>query len=319
MTTLQHIVSYYLDYLADEPIIMVTLCGPRSGGNNFRRGIEIRADGTGVLNVGSIALQMFVDVRAVQGKGGPTIGAIWKMDTKRMPDADICDVLSDMGEMMRRVELLVKADETDLWYAILKKIEGVQEGRQSYMGRIASKELILPRPSERVGITQGYDAGNMTPKMITRRPTDPRLNQGGRGGGKGFPGRFNQSVGTAGNANNHQGVSNNHERKTMEKAVPLKTNTKMGANEVQKTLNKMKGRFGGGMLTSPEATNVKLSELSPLNNIKDCMSTEGKKNSEQELYGLVTSEDEDEPAEIGEGGKEVQDKHKAVPQVSTPI
>jgi hypothetical protein len=187
------------------------------------------------------------------------------------------------------------------------------------MGRIASKELILPRPSERVGITQGYDAGNMTPKMITRRPTDPRLNQGGRGGGRSFPGRFNQSVGTAGNANNHQGVSNNHERKTMEKAVSLKTNTKMGANEVQKTLNKMKGRFGGGMLTSPEATNVKLSELSPLNNIKDCMSTEGKKNSEQELYGLVTSEDEDEPAEIGEGGKEVQDKHKAVPQVSTPI
>ena len=192
---------------------MVTLCGPRSGGNNFRRGIEIRADGTGVLNVGSIALQTFVDVRAVQGKGGPTVGAIWEMDTKRMPDADICDVLSDMGEMMRRVELLVKADESDLWYAVLKRIEGIQEGKQSWMGRIASKELILPRPSERIGIMQGYDAGNMTPKMITRKITDPRLNQGGRGGGRGFAGRFNQSMGIAGNTNNYQGLSNNSERK----------------------------------------------------------------------------------------------------------
>ncbi len=73
------------------------------------------------------------------------------------------------------------------------------------------------------------------------------------------------------------------------------------------------------MLTSPEATNVKLTELSPLNNIKDCMNTEGEKTNEQELYGLVTSEDEDEPAKTVEGGKEVQDKHKAVPQVSTPI
>ena len=71
------------------------------------------------------------------------------MDTKRMPDADICDVLNDMGEMMRRVELLVKANESDLWYAVLKKIEGIQEGKLSWMGRIASKELILPRPSER--------------------------------------------------------------------------------------------------------------------------------------------------------------------------
>ncbi len=102
----------------------------------------------------------------------------------------------------------------------------------------------------------------------------------------------------------------------------MKSNVReMGStNEVQMTLNKLKGRFGGGMLKSPEATNVKLLELSPLNNIKGCMNTEGKKNNEQELYGLDTSENEDETAEIGEEeGKEVQDKHKAVPEVSSPI
>ena len=81
----------------------------------------------------------------------------------------------------------------------------------------------------------------------------------------------------------------------------------------------MKGKFGGGMLASPEATNVKLMELSPLNNIKDCMGAEGRKNNEQELYGLDTSENENEPEETEEEGKEVQDKHKAVPEVSTPI
>ena len=89
--------------------------------------------------------------------------------------------------------------------------------------------------------------------------------------------------------------------------------------EIQRTLNKMKGRFGGGMLASPEATNVKLMELSPLNNIKDCMSTEGRKNNDQELYGLDISENEIEPEETEEEGKEVQDKHKAVPEVTTPI
>ncbi len=91
-------------------------------------------------------------------------------------------------------------------------------------------------------------------------------------------------------------------------------------NEVQMTLNKLKGIFGGGMLKSPEATNLKLLELSPLKNIKGCMSTEGKKNNEQELYGQDTSENEEETAETGgEEGKEVQDKHKAVPEVSSPI
>ncbi len=74
------------------------------------------------------------------------------------------------------------------------------------------------------------------------------------------------------------------------------------------------------MLKSPEATNVKLMELSPLTNIRGCMSTEGKKNNEHKLYGLDTSENEDETAEtVEEGAKEVQDKHEAVPEVSTPI
>ena len=160
----------------------------------------------------------------------------------------------------------------------------------------------------------------MIPKMITRRITDPRLNQRGRSGGRGFAGRFNQSMGIAGNTNNYLGASQNSEKRIVDKAVPLKNNTKGGTtNEVQRTLNKMKGRFGGGMLASPEATNVKLMELSPLNNIKDCMSTEGRKNNDQELYGLDTSENENEPEETEEEGKEVQDKHKAVPEVSSPI
>ncbi len=237
-----------------------------------------------------------------------------------MSNADICDVVSDLGEMMRKVELLVKADEADLWYAVLKKTEGIQEGKQSWMGRITSKEIIIPRPSERIGITQGFDPGNMTPKVVTRRITDPRLNQGGRGGGRSFAGRFSPSTGIASNNNNYQGV-NNQERK-IEKAVPLKSNVReMGStNEVQMTLNKLKGRFGGGMLKSPEVTNVKLMELSPVNNIKGCMNTEGKKNNEQELYGLDESEDEGEIVETGdEEGEKVQEKHKAVPEVSTPI
>jgi hypothetical protein len=56
-----------------------------------------------------------------------------------------------------------------------------------------------------------------------------------------------------------------------------------------------------------------------LNNIKGCMSTEGKKNNEQELYGLDTSENEEETETGEEEGKKVQDKHKAVPEVSSPI
>ncbi len=120
-----------------------------------------------------------------------------------------------------------------------------------------------------------------------------------------------EAIGEVG-VNNNEGDSD--EKRTGE-------DNEEGDEEVQtkqRTLNQMKGRFGGGMLTSPEATNVKLLELSPLNNIEDCMSTEGKKNNEQELYGLDTSENEDEPAET-EGGKEMQDKHEAGPQVSTPI
>ena len=52
------------------------------------------------------------------------------------------------------------------------------------------------------------------------------------------------------------------------------------------------------------------------------MITEGKENNEQELYGLETSENDNENVTVEtveEGGKEVQDKHEAVPEVSTPI
>jgi hypothetical protein len=79
--------------------------------------------------------------------------------------------------------------------------------------------------------------------------TDPRLNQGERGGGRSFAGRFSPTMGIASNNNNYPRV-NNRERKMSEKVVPLKNNVKdLGpTNEVQMTINKLKGRFGGGML-----------------------------------------------------------------------
>jgi hypothetical protein len=87
MTTLQHDApKSYLDHLADEPIMVVTLCGPLSGGLAYRRSIEISQDGTGSLRVGSITLQTFIDLNVVQGKVGPTTGKIWEIDTSNLTE-----------------------------------------------------------------------------------------------------------------------------------------------------------------------------------------------------------------------------------------
>ena len=98
MTTLQHDnPKAYLDYLSDEPIMVVTLCGPMSGGTAVRRSIELSQDGTGQLRIGSVTLQTFNDLSVVQGKVGPTTGRIWEIDTSNMTeDEDICDIIIEL-------------------------------------------------------------------------------------------------------------------------------------------------------------------------------------------------------------------------------
>jgi hypothetical protein len=110
--------------------MVVTLCGPFSGGSAYRRSIEISHDGTGSLRIGSITLQTFIDLNVVQGKVGPTTGKIWEIDTSNlMEDEDVCDLIVGLGEKINQVEILVKAKRHRVWYAMLKNNDKGREDK----------------------------------------------------------------------------------------------------------------------------------------------------------------------------------------------
>jgi hypothetical protein len=119
MTTLQHDnPKAYLDLLADEPIMAVISCGLMTGGSALRKGIELSREGTGTLRIGSVTLQTFVDPSVVQGRGGPTTGRIWEIDSSNMDgEEDVCDLIIELGDRINSVEILVKARRAKLWYA----------------------------------------------------------------------------------------------------------------------------------------------------------------------------------------------------------
>jgi len=119
MTTLQHDnPKAYLDLLADEPIMAVTSCGLLTGGSALRKGIELSREGKGTLRIGSVTLQTFVDPSVVQGRGGPTTGRIWEIDSSNMDgEEDVCDLILELGDRINSVEILVKARRAKLWYA----------------------------------------------------------------------------------------------------------------------------------------------------------------------------------------------------------
>jgi hypothetical protein len=170
MTTLQHdSPKAYLDFLADEPIMVVTLCGPMLGGSSLRRSIELGNDGTGLLRIGSITLQTFTDLSVVQGKVGPTTGRIWEIDTSNlMEDEDVCDLIIELGERINDVEILVKAKRHKTWYAVLKS-HGKGKEDKAHLGRLGIKDMYIPKPSDRQGqYERDYDPGNLAPVVVDR-------------------------------------------------------------------------------------------------------------------------------------------------------
>jgi len=170
MTTLQHDVSKtHMDFLADEPMMAVILCGPVSGGSSIKKSIMVSHDGTGTLRIGSVTLQTFVDLDAVQGKVGPTTGRIWEIDTSGLTgDEDICDLIIELGEKFDQVEILVKAKKNKTWYAVLKSSDKGKEER-THMGRLSIREMTIPKLFERQGqYERNFDPGNLEPRLIDR-------------------------------------------------------------------------------------------------------------------------------------------------------
>jgi hypothetical protein len=170
MTTLQHdSTKAYLDYLADEPIMAVNLCGPMSGGTSLRKSFELNHDGTGQLRIGSVILQTFTDLGVVQGKAGPTTGRIWEIDTSNLvEDEDICDLIIELGDKINSVEILVKAKRHRMWYAVLKNNDKGRE-EERHLGKLLIKEMSIPRPSHRQGqYEKNYDPGNLVPRSVDR-------------------------------------------------------------------------------------------------------------------------------------------------------
>ena len=127
VSTMQHSNrGEYFDEQADEPYLIVTLNEGASGTSIRRSWKEDNKTSTSELKVGSINLQIFMDIRDIQGKVPINSGKILDIDARSLGgdhSQDIGRIIKEMGRSMEKIELLVKADKGrwhDRWYDLLK-------------------------------------------------------------------------------------------------------------------------------------------------------------------------------------------------------
>jgi hypothetical protein len=168
--TLQHsdyTSSPYFDNLADEPILVVTFLKLSVGGSSYRRAWRENNGHRGELKIGSITLEMFMELSDVIRKSPIVTGRIWDIDARRLPRGcqDLGRVIMEMGQSVHKLEFISKArgpNGTDRWYGLLKSSTGT-DGRRD-VGLLSIRERNIPklndRPESRV---KGLDASNLEP------------------------------------------------------------------------------------------------------------------------------------------------------------
>ena len=172
----------YFDEQADEPYLIVTLNGGASGTSIRRSWKEDNKASTGELKAGSINLQIFMEIRDIQGKIPINSGKILDIDARNLGgdlSHDMGRIIKEMGRSMEKIELLVKADKErwhDRWYGLLKKGTGEESNQTS--GLLVMREKFIPRPRDLPESTiSGLDVANLEPMTGAKSGSFNRMDQ----------------------------------------------------------------------------------------------------------------------------------------------
>jgi len=169
--TLQHSdhMTPQAEYLADEPILVVTFLRSEVGGTSYRKAWKDNNRGGETLRFGSVALEVFVDLSDIMRKPTVITGRIWDMDARKFPgQKDMGRVISEMGQNVHKMELIAKSrgpNGRDKWYGLLKSGVGT-DGRKD-IGILSIREGNIPqlfnRPESRI---RGSDPVNLEPMEL---------------------------------------------------------------------------------------------------------------------------------------------------------
>ena len=182
VSTMQHSAhtpySAYYDDLADEPYFTVILLKTK-GGSSIRRSWKEanRKYNTAEMRIGSAALQVFMEVKDMQGKSTVDSGRLMEINSQSMGEhsADLGRVIVKLGTInLEKVEILVKSGRgKHLWYGLMKKTTGSEDRYDA--GDISIKERNIPRPRDRPGSRQrGLDSGNLDPEEPPAKTEAPK-------------------------------------------------------------------------------------------------------------------------------------------------
>ena len=115
--------SYHDDY-TDEPIMIVSLLKMNGGGKDIRKHWSDNNKGsTSDLRIGSVTLQIFMEIKDIFKKPCTITGRIFDIDSRKIVRGDDMGVIiKELGSNYERVEVLCKAvTHKDRWFALLKR------------------------------------------------------------------------------------------------------------------------------------------------------------------------------------------------------
>ena len=129
MNVLQHMTpngTPYYDERVEEPILIVILL-KSDNGTHIRKVLrdQNKTLPTSELKIGSVALQVFYDLRDVTGKPPIVSGRILDLEINEgdHDPRDMIELMKRLGPLNQKVHLMVKADSQrwrGRWYALLK-------------------------------------------------------------------------------------------------------------------------------------------------------------------------------------------------------